>query len=217
MKRYLVLPALLLAVLALAATAWANGGPGDHGKRGQHGHHGKSGHHAFFFGPFQMTSTDNSSCSTPWAQDTFKRIWVVKPHKDGTFRVGWFDFGRFVTTGPASPGACETNTKHGTVVTAGVKGHFHGFLRGTVSGGTFNPNATCIGPDCGSRSVFITTHFGAAATFSCDVNSTDCKFRFGYHAKNQGLALHHWVDAGRGAGTSLQERFKGDISTDRVS
>ncbi len=32
-----------------------------------------------------------------------------------------------------------------------------GFIRGTVTGGTFNRNATCTGPECGFTDVFLTT------------------------------------------------------------
>jgi hypothetical protein len=106
---------------------------------------------------------------------------------------------------------------HGTHVRAGVTGKFHGYLVGTVSGGTFNPNATCTGADCGFTDVFISTFFGPNATFSCFSNSADCRFSFEYSAPDQGLRLHHWSDSGTGAGTALKERLKGDVSDDRVA
>jgi hypothetical protein len=207
MKRWLIFATLLVAALAFSATVAAD--PGPHGKP-------KRKHPAKF--SFTMTNTDNGSCSTPWATLQEVRTFMVKDNGDGTFRVWRRDRGTFTTLGPASPGACETTKPHGTLVRAGVKGKFHGYLVGTVSGGTFDPNAVCAAPpsDCGFTDVFIATHFGAAAQFSCFNNSTDCKFTFGYSAPAQHLRLHHWRDYGRGAGTLLKEHFKGDISDNRV-
>ena len=122
------------------------------------------------------------------------------------------DRGTFLTHAGQSPGACETKGKHGSTVIAGVKGRFHGYLRGTVTGGTFNPNATCPA-DCGFTDVWIATFFGPSATFSCFSDSADCKFDFHYQrAQAQGLKFHHWYDLGNGAGTFLKERFHGDIA-----
>lgn len=87
-----------------------------------------------------------------------------------------------------------------------------GFLRGKVTGGTFNPSATCTGPDCGFTDVHLTTFFGPAATFSCFENSMACKFNFNYTAPRQQLLFRHWQDKGKGAGTFLQEGFHGDIA-----
>ena len=51
------------------------------------------------------------------------------------------------------------------------------------------------------------------AQFSCNANSTDCKFNFNYTASHhQSLLVRHWQDKGTGAGTSLVERFHGDIA-----
>ena len=206
MKRLLIFATLFVAALAFAATVAADPGHG----------HGEKKHPAKF--SFTMTNTDNGSCSTPWATLQEVRTFMVKDNGDGTFRVWRRDRGTFTTLGPASPGACETTKPHGTLVRAGVKGKFHGYLVGTVSGGTFDPNAACTAPatDCGFTDVFIATHFGSGAQFSCFNNSTDCKFTFGYSAPAQHLRLHHWRDYGRGAGTMLKEHFKGDISDNRV-
>lgn len=215
MKRILVLPVLVIAALALVATGAADPGPHgkdkDKGKHG-HGHHNKSNRFTF-----TLNNTDNGSCGNPWANLVEQRTFQVKKNHDGTYRVWRRDRGFFQTIGPASPGACETTKPHGTLVRPGVNGKFHGFLVGTVSGGTFNPNATCTaGPDCGFTDVFIKTFFGPAAQFSCSSNSSDCKFNFEYSAPGQQLALHHWQDKGTGAGTMLNERFKGDISDNRI-
>ena len=96
---------------------------------------------------------------------------------------------------------------------AGVTGKVVGFIRGTVTGGTFDPNATCTGANCGATDTFIATHFGTGAQFSCFTNSTDCLFNFNYTAAHhQTLLFRHWQDKGKGAGTSLSELFSGDIA-----
>jgi hypothetical protein len=205
MKRIAILASLFVGAFAFAAIG-AAADPG-------HGKHGKKGKKKF---TFVLTTTDNGSCGQPWATDQEVRTFKIKNNGDGTFRVWRFDRGTFTTTGPASPGACEKSKPHGTVVKPGVVGKFHGWLVGTVSGGTFNPNATCTGPDCGFTDVFISTFFGPSAQFSCFQDSKDCRFTFSYSAPKQHLRLHHWRDWGRGAGSMLNEHFKGDISNDRV-
>jgi hypothetical protein len=97
-------------------------------------------------------------------------------------------------------------------VRPGVHGKVVGFLRGTVTGGTYNPNATCTGPTCGFTDVFITTFFGPTATFSCFMSSPDCKFNYNYTAPRQKLLFRHWQNRGKGAGTFLKEHFHGDIA-----
>ena len=125
------------------------------------------------------------------------------------------DKGTFTTVAGKSPGNCPANTsKHGQLIRAGVTGRFGGYLQGTISGGTFNKNATCAAA-C-FRSDFITAFFGGGATFSCDTSSTDCKFNFNYTApakSNTPLRYRHWQDKGKGAGTMLKEEFSGDIAT----
>jgi hypothetical protein len=188
-----------LLVLGFAALALAASGAADPG-------HGKPSHFTY-----TVTTTDNGSCNTPWATDMVRRTFYVKKNLDGSYRLLRRDRGTFVTTGPASPGACNTKGPHGTVVHAGAKGKFHSFLVGRVSGGTFNPNATCRA-DCGFTDVFITTFFGPNAQYSCFTDSKNCRFDFEYSAPAQGLKYHHWSDKGKGAGTQLKERFRGDIA-----
>jgi hypothetical protein len=56
--------------------------------------------------------------------------------------------------------------------------------------------------------MFIAAFSGPTATFSCRTNSTDCTFKYDYHAKkNRGLLFRHWQDRGHGAGTFLAERL----------
>ncbi|HVD57957.1 MAG TPA: hypothetical protein VNC17_14030 [Thermoleophilaceae bacterium] len=200
MKRW-ILPGLLVAAFALAATGLADPGHGKNTKKK--------------FGPYDVVTDDNGSCGvTAWAVDTEKRTFKVKRNSDGSYRVTRTDRGTFVTTAGQSPGACETKGKHGATVLGDIKGKFHGYLRGNITGGTFNPNAPCLAAptDCGFTDVWIATFFGPSATFSCNTDSAKCAFNFQYHARHQGLKFHHWYDLGKGAGTFLKERFHGDIA-----
>jgi hypothetical protein len=205
MKKRWILPGLLVAAFALAATGLATPGQGK-GKGQGHGKKSK-------FGPYDVVTDDGGSCGVdnPWAVDTEKRTFKVRRNQDGSFTVTRYDRGTFVTNAGQSPGACETKGKHGATVLAGIHGKFHGYLRGRITGGTFDPNATCPA-DCGFTDVWIATFFGPNATFSCFDDSKVCKFSFQYHARHQGLKFHHWYDKGKGAGTFLNERFHGDIA-----
>jgi hypothetical protein len=202
MKKRWMIPGLLVAAFALATAGMADPG---HGK-------GKGKPHKGKFGPYDVVTDDHGSCGNVWAVDTEKRSFRVKRNRDGSYRLIRRDRGTFVTSVGQSPGACETKGKHGTVVPAGKTGKFHGFLRGTITGGTFDPNAVCPA-DCGFTDVWIATFFGPSATFSCFDNSKDCKFDYEYSAPKQDLRWHHWSDKGKGAGTFLKERFHGDIAS----
>ena len=139
-------------------------------------------------------------------------------NKDGTYRLRRVDKGTFTTVAGNSPGNCAANkSKHGQLIRAGVKGRFGGYLEGTITGGTFNKNATCANP-CFTPN-FISAFFGTAV-FSCDgtTSSTDCKFNYNYTAPSRAanrpkLIVRHWQDKGKGSGTSLVETFHGDIAS----
>ncbi|HJW66400.1 MAG TPA: hypothetical protein VJ419_01340, partial [Gaiellaceae bacterium] len=163
MTKRLILPALLLAALALAATAAAGSGQGK-GKGKGHGQHGK-------FGPYDVVTDDHGSCSNAWAVDTEKRTFKVRRNNDGSYTLTRYDRGTFLTNAGQSPGACNPKGKHGATVNAGVKGKFKGYLRGRITGGTFDPNASCTAPDCGFTDVWIAAFFGPSATFSCFTDS----------------------------------------------
>lgn len=210
MRRFLILGALAVAALVLAAVGVADPGNG-HGKG-----HVKQGHARF---TFTFTNTDNGSCGgQPWATLLETRTYAVKDNGNGTFTLRRTDKGTFTTIGGPSPGACETGSHHGHLVRTGVTGRFGGYIVGTVTATKFNPNATCANPDfCATREGFLQTYF-SGATYSCDQNSTDCKFNFNYTASNKGtnqvpkLIFRHWQDKGKGAGTMLNEIFHGDIA-----
>jgi hypothetical protein len=204
-KRFLVLSTVALGALLLAAAALATPGTGKKASsKSPKAHHAKL--------TFVYNTTDNGSCGGPWADDTVTRTFVVKANGDGSYTLTRRDRGRFTTLAGVSPGACETTGHHGQTVRAGVTGKLVGFLRGTVTGGTFDPHAQC-GNECGATDVFLTTFFGPNATFSCFGNSSDCKFNFSYTASHhQALMRRHWQDKGKGAGTMLHEKFHGDIA-----
>ena len=193
--------AMTVTALCFAATAFGDDGHGKH-----------KGDHTRM--TFTLVSDDHGSCQNVWAADTVTRTYDVKANGDGTYTVTRFDRGTFITTGGVSPGACETGKHHGHTVRAGVTGKLGGYLRGTVTGGTFNPNAPCTGSLCGTNPAFFTTFFGPNAQWSCNsTSSTDCKFNFDYTAAHhQALLFRHWQDKGKGAGTMLNEKFHGDIA-----
>ena len=197
MKKRWILPSLIVAAFAFAATGLAGPGHGPTTKK---------------FGPYNVVTDDHGTCQNIWAVDTEKRSFKVKRNSDGSYRLTRTDRGTFLTSAGRSPGACETKGKHGATVLAGIHGTFHGYLRGTITGGTFNPHATCPA-NCGFMEVWIPAFFGQNATFSCDSSaSTKCAFNYQYFARHQGLKFHHWYDLGKGAGTLLRERFHGDIA-----
>ena len=198
MKRILTTTVLLAAALALAAAGLAD--PGGKGKGKNKGHNSRFS--------AQITVTDHGSCGNPWAIDTSNRTWSVKPNGNGTFRVTRKDKGTFVTLADKSPGACDTTGKHGHFVSAGAHGKFRGYLSGTVSGGTFNPNATCNAACIGDTTAFIAAFF-PGGTFTCLQGFAGCKFNFEYSSPAKTLAFHHWQDKGT---NGVTEQFTGDIA-----
>jgi hypothetical protein len=206
-KRLAIMPIVLVASLSLGATAFAGHGKGQEGKGSGTGTKGKL--------TMTVVTTDHGTCAqNPWATDTLKRTYTVKKNEDGSYRVRRKDKGTFLTTGPVSPGACETDSKHGKVLTAGYKGKVHGYLNGTVTGGTFNPNGTCTA-QCTSVD-FIAAFFTPGSQFTCNNGYAGCKFAYEYTSQKHNdqqpapLLYHHWEDKGT---NGVTEVFKGDIAT----
>jgi hypothetical protein len=197
------LTVLIIGLLALAVVPAATAA-----KTGDSNGNGRETH----FGPYNSTSTDYGSCSQPWAQDTFERSFKVKDNGDGTFLVRVeYKKGTFVTLEAPSPGACETDSRHGSIVHAGHTGHMHGYLQGTVTSTTFNPNGcSAAGADCTTNAGFIAAVFGPGATFTCFQGYAGCDFKFEYSAGDQGLLFHHWED--RSTNPPGGEIFRGDIA-----
>src|SRR5437773_1639165 len=134
MKRWLIVPVLGLASLALATAAMSTPGHG-------HKNHGKPTWHR----TFTVTTADHGCGGRVWATDHVKRTFTVRQHHDGSYTVTRHDKGTFTTTGPLSPSADPCvgvirKGKHGTLLAPGAVGKMRGFITGKVTGGTFNPN-----------------------------------------------------------------------------
>jgi hypothetical protein len=201
-KRWLIFPVLIVGALSLAAIGFANPGKNKPGPKG-----GKF--------VFHVVTTDHGCNFRPWATDTLRRVYKVRLREDGTYTLRREDNGRFVTLAGPSPSAdpCPgviRRGKHGTTLLAGMKGKLHGYLQGTVSGGTFIPNGTCTA-EC-TASDFVAGFFTPGSTFTCSQGYAGCRFNFAYTAqrhKRQGLKFHHWVDRGL---DGVHEIFIGDIA-----
>ena len=161
------------------------------------------------FGLFASTSPDNGSCQNEWAIDTFDRFFDVHNNGDGSFSVReQFKNGSFVTNAGPSPGACETDPRHGTTLLAGMNGTFTGYLDFTVTGGTFTPGGCAATPGiCTTTAGFVSAIF-PGGTRGCGPTNV-CKFGFEYAAGDQGLLYHHWADVSDRTGSDL---FRGDIA-----
>src|SRR5260370_26025054 len=119
---------------------------------------GDGRHH---FEPLAGAPPDSGTCGPNWAADLFTRNFVVHEKADGPFRVvEFFSDGTFVTTGPQSPGACETSSNHGSTVVPGITGHLGGFLDGAITGATaFNPNGCDTAGACNTTRGFVAADF----------------------------------------------------------
>lgn len=134
------------------------------------------------YGPISSTSPDSGTCGNDWATDTFDRFYKVNTttNPDGTYTVTEeFKNGTFVTNAGASPGSCQPGNTP-ALLGAGVTGKMQGTFTIIVTGGTFNPDATCTQVSCGTTAGFIATVFGSTATY--DVPT----FLFHYSAGNNG-------------------------------
>ena len=153
MKRLLVLAVLFGAVLALAAVAGAGPAKQPHPSKVKTVVH----------------TTDGGCAGNFWADDTITRTLKVHLNKNGSYRIREEDKGTFVTSAGgavASPGNCPENTsRHGHTVVPGKTGTLKGYIKGTVTGGTFNPNGSCAANPC-TQALFIAAFFGPTASFS---------------------------------------------------
>ena len=161
------------------------------------------------YGPFSVTTTDNGSCGNAWALDTFDRFWNVHNNRDGSFSVEEQDKnGSFFTFAGASPGGCESDSQHGSLVSAGVEGTLVGYVDWTITGGTYTPNGcSAVSADCSTRAGFFAAVFPGGSV-GCGPSGV-CKFGFEYAAGDQNLLYHHWADVSDKIGNDL---FRGDIA-----
>ena len=205
MKRIALIVSLLVAALSFAAVGAAGDG------KGKNKLSAKGGRISF-----DVVTQDHGCEFRVWANDKVHRTFTVKKNGDGSYRVRRTDKGVFTTVGGQSPSAdpCPgviRKGKHGQLVTPGITGKMHGYIAGTVTGGTFNPNGTCAAP-CGNAA-FLAGFFTAGSQFTCVNGYAGCRFSFEYTAqkgKKQGLRYHHWVDRGT---NGVTEEFIGDIAT----
>jgi hypothetical protein len=211
MRRWLILPALLVSALALAAVGVADPGDGKgKGKGKGHEFEAKGGKITL-----QVVTTDHGCSFRSWATDKISRTYKVRKNEDGSYTVRREDKGRFTTLAGPSPSAdpCPGVIRkgdHGTTLLAGVTGKMHGYIQGTVTGGTFNPKGTCTA-ECTNKD-FIAGFFTAGSKFTCSQGYAGCRFNFEYTAQKQNsqkLKFHHWVDRGL---DGVNEIFMGDIA-----
>ena len=151
------------------------------------------------FGPINSGSPDSGTCGNDGANDSYKRVFDASTTPDGAGKftvTESFIAGRFVTVEGSSPGACETSVPTGGKISAGVTGSFNGNFVIVVSGGTFNPDATCD-TGCSTTKDFIGTVYGAGATY--DIPS----FGFDYHANGPGLLAREWHNASADQGGNI--------------
>jgi hypothetical protein len=210
MKRWLALPVLLLAAVAFAATGLADPGGGK-GKAKGHKLTAKGGKIEF------DVVTDDHGCGfRVWASDKIHRKYKVRKNEDGSYTIRREDKGAFTTVAGPSPSAdpCTgviRRGKHGTALLAGITGKMHGYITGTATGGTFNPNGTCVTPCTNTQ--FIAGFFSAGTKYTCNEGYAGCRFNFAYTAQrqhDQKLKFHHWVDRGL---DGVNEIFIGDIAS----
>ena len=181
MKRWLALPVLVLAAVAFAATGLAD--PGEKGKAKGHKLTAKGGKIEF-----DVVTADHGCEYRVWANDKIHRKYSVKKNEDGSYTIRREDKGTFTTTGPKSPSAdpCPGVTrrgKHGSLLTAGITGKMHGYITGTATGGTFNPNGSCVTPCTNTQ--FIAGFFTAGTQYTCVNGYAGCRFAFKYTAQRQ--------------------------------
>jgi hypothetical protein len=77
-----------------------------------------------------------------------------------------------------------------------------------VTGGSFNPNGCATPANCDTTLGFIASVFGPTAQYSCETGVGSCTFFFTYHAEEQGLLFHHWINASSDVGGN-----RGDIAS----
>jgi hypothetical protein len=156
-------------------------------------------------GPFVVNTTDGGSCGNSWANDTFGRQYTIMSNGGGNFSIKEQDQGSFVTIAGQSPGACETASSHGSLVSAGISGGISGSADFTVNSATYNPHGCDADPSvCSTRTGFVNAVFPGAGG-----NMTFTAFNFEYSSVDQSLAYRKWQDK---SDQAVNDRFTGDIA-----
>ena len=120
-----------------------------------------AGNGVLHYGPIPSTSPDSGTCGKNWANDSFDRFFSINPRTPNTVTEE-FKNGTFVTVAGQSPGACQTGADNGNTVADGITGKLEGTFDIQVSGGSFNPNATCSPSTCNTTAGFIQTVYGCS-------------------------------------------------------
>jgi hypothetical protein len=148
------------------------------------------------YGPYASGSPDSGSCGNNWANDTYNRDFTVRSNGDGTYTiVEQFKDGSFLTTGPASPGACDPGTNHGTSIVAGKTGSMHGYFIITNVGPQTQDSPYCDAANSTNTgcttTTFVNTHFAPCYPATCTVTT----YFDHYAAGDQSLLFHQWKNA----------------------
>ena len=108
-----------------------------------------------------MSGGDSSVCGGDWANDTYTRTLQFIPQDDGTINVIRTYAGTFTTIAGASApsGPCLNNQ------VGGVTGTFTGYDVVVITGGRFNPSATCAA-NCTSAAMTAAFFPGATRTIN---------------------------------------------------
>jgi hypothetical protein len=122
-----------------------------------------------------VASNDYETCGNTWANTTQIPKFIVSPENfDGSYNVTVQLSIKFTSLAGQSPGACAPDTTGGSTILANVKGGGTGQYKFYVTGGTFNPSATCD-TTCfsqgsfGNEGPFTTAFFGPDATWTAAV------------------------------------------------
>lgn len=110
-------------------------------------------------GPIRSHAMDTGTCGNNWAKDTFDRYYTVTQNKDVTYQLHVdIKAGLFTTNAGASPASCQTEAVLRNIP-AGISGSMQGYLDARISGGAYNPSATCGQLNCQTTAGFISTFF----------------------------------------------------------
>ncbi len=105
---------------------------------------------------------DYGTCGNVWATDSLDKAYKLTRVTATRYNLELKEDGTFTTHAGVSPGACESGTKNGHTVVAGVTGTTHQEFNAIVTSDTA-PNSTpnCAANACASSSSFLNAVFGS--------------------------------------------------------